>query len=155
MVERHDHRVLAAPAEEGALEAVGEDLLRKPLVRHDREAHLHEVPGRVRERAQLLEAFAPRAAPQLVHEPRADAASALAAVHGKRPDLGHVRAERRQLGAADDLLATNRDGEPFGVHDELAERARQQIDRKSTRLNSSHTVISYAVFCLKKKTKKK
>src|SRR5438034_6389487 len=26
-----------------------------------------------------------------------------------------------------------------------------QIDRKSTRLNSSHTVISYAVFCLKKK----
>src|SRR5260221_3641125 len=25
-------------------------------------------------------------------------------------------------------------------------------DRKSTRLNSSHTVISYAVFCLKKKT---
>src|SRR5260221_6199126 len=27
------------------------------------------------------------------------------------------------------------------------------IDRKSTRLNSSHTVISYAVFCLKKKHK--
>src|SRR5436190_10049073 len=28
----------------------------------------------------------------------------------------------------------------------------RQVDRKSTRLNSSHTVISYAVFCLKKKT---
>src|SRR5688500_14663856 len=28
-------------------------------------------------------------------------------------------------------------------------------DRKSTRLNSSHLVISYAVFCLKKKKKKK
>src|SRR5438034_3941489 len=28
-------------------------------------------------------------------------------------------------------------------------------DRKSTRLNSSHTVISYAVFCLKKKKEKK
>src|SRR5947207_9391663 len=27
----------------------------------------------------------------------------------------------------------------------------QPVDRKSTRLNSSHTVISYAVFCLKKK----
>src|SRR5438034_3892618 len=27
-------------------------------------------------------------------------------------------------------------------------------DRKSTRLNSSHTVISYAVFCLKKKNNK-
>src|SRR5438034_6325691 len=30
----------------------------------------------------------------------------------------------------------------------------QCLDRKSTRLNSSHTVISYAVFCLKKKKKK-
>src|SRR5690349_23130232 len=30
-----------------------------------------------------------------------------------------------------------------------------QIDRKSTRLNSSHVEISYAVFCLKKKKKKK
>src|SRR5438034_1838442 len=29
---------------------------------------------------------------------------------------------------------------------------RRKQDRKSTRLNSSHTVISYAVFCLKKKT---
>jgi len=29
------------------------------------------------------------------------------------------------------------------------------IDRKSTRLNSSHQIISYAVFCLKKKKKKK
>src|SRR5260221_1340060 len=28
---------------------------------------------------------------------------------------------------------------------------RPLVDRKSTRLNSSHTVISYAVFCLKKK----
>ena len=29
------------------------------------------------------------------------------------------------------------------------------LDRKSTRLNSSHALISYAVFCLKKKNKKK
>src|SRR5207244_11049775 len=29
------------------------------------------------------------------------------------------------------------------------------VDRKSTRLNSSHQIISYAVFCLKKKKKKK
>src|SRR5947207_7292033 len=34
---------------------------------------------------------------------------------------------------------------------ELAENE----DRKSTRLNSSHTVISYAVFCLKKKTQQR
>src|SRR2546426_1291753 len=31
----------------------------------------------------------------------------------------------------------------------------QRRDRKSTRLNSSHLVISYAVFCLKKKKKQK
>src|SRR2546426_5031560 len=31
---------------------------------------------------------------------------------------------------------------------------RRRPDRKSTRLNSSHLVISYAVFCLKKKKKK-
>src|SRR5688572_32668005 len=30
---------------------------------------------------------------------------------------------------------------------------RRIVDRKSTRLNSSHSQISYAVFCLKKKTK--
>src|SRR2546426_8597624 len=33
----------------------------------------------------------------------------------------------------------------YTAHDEI------EIDRKSTRLNSSHLVISYAVFCLKKK----
>src|SRR2546426_5952376 len=34
-------------------------------------------------------------------------------------------------------------------------RSQRAQDRKSTRLNSSHLVISYAVFCLKKKKKKK
>src|SRR5260221_3663086 len=34
---------------------------------------------------------------------------------------------------------------------EAAARLVVSLDRKSTRLNSSHTVISYAVFCLKKK----
>src|SRR5260221_10071278 len=34
---------------------------------------------------------------------------------------------------------------------ELAHKVQRGLDRKSTRLNSSHTVISYAVFCLKKK----
>src|SRR5207253_11352854 len=38
------------------------------------------------------------------------------------------------------------------VHPELiAQRPFQVEDRKSTRLNSSHVAISYAVFCLKKK----
>src|SRR2546426_5911299 len=39
-------------------------------------------------------------------------------------------------------------------HARAAEKDRRdQEDRKSTRLNSSHLVISYAVFCLKKKKK--
>src|SRR5205809_4820612 len=45
-----------------------------------------------------------------------------------------------------------------GVHStRLAEwgmRVGQELDRKSTRLNSSHGYISYAVFCLKKKKRK-
>src|SRR2546426_3682909 len=36
-----------------------------------------------------------------------------------------------------------------------AEPPIMHVDRKSTRLNSSHLVISYAVFCLKKKNKMK
>src|SRR5258707_7865381 len=37
----------------------------------------------------------------------------------------------------------------------VASDAIRTLDRKSTRLNSSHANISYAVFCLKKKKKKK
>src|SRR5258708_11335929 len=33
----------------------------------------------------------------------------------------------------------------------LSAACEERIDRKSTRLNSSHQIISYAVFCLKKK----
>src|SRR2546426_1742038 len=41
------------------------------------------------------------------------------------------------------------------VAEERSDARRQPLgDRKSTRLNSSHLVISYAVFCLKKKKKK-
>src|SRR5947208_10319320 len=45
-----------------------------------------------------------------------------------------------------------------GLQDEYAlalHIAHLNQDRKSTRLNSSHQIISYAVFCLKKKKKKK
>src|SRR5256885_12790825 len=37
------------------------------------------------------------------------------------------------------------------AHVEVRRCQRRVVDRKSTRLNSSHLVISYAVFCLKKK----
>src|SRR2546430_13633226 len=40
----------------------------------------------------------------------------------------------------------------FKALDDLAE-SHQELDRKSTRLNSSHSQISYAVFCLKKKNR--
>src|SRR5688572_31120919 len=36
-------------------------------------------------------------------------------------------------------------------HFQIDDRQRRRLDRKSTRLNSSHSQISYAVFCLKKK----
>src|SRR5690625_5971616 len=39
------------------------------------------------------------------------------------------------------------------VFEELTKVGISEPDRKSTRLNSSHVAISYAVFCLKKKTK--
>src|SRR5438128_5390637 len=44
------------------------------------------------------------------------------------------------------------DPQAFGA---IAEQAKAALDRKSTRLNSSHGSISYAVFCLKKKKNKK
>src|SRR6266511_2264918 len=57
-----------------------------------------------------------------------------------RPAIGGL--DRRIVGLTGDR--THRTKEP-----------REQRDRKSTRLNSSHVKISYAVFCLKKKKKKK
>src|SRR2546430_13302151 len=43
--------------------------------------------------------------------------------------------------------------QPHHVHEIRDDQHRQMGDRKSTRLNSSHSQISYAVFCLKKKKK--
>src|SRR5687768_18536570 len=48
-----------------------------------------------------------------------------------------------ELGPGDRRLAVTADADDVGL-----------ADRKSTRLNSSHGYISYAVFCLKKKKKK-
>src|SRR5438132_8096499 len=57
------------------------------------------------------------------------------------------RAHRR--GRPPRAAARAQSGLPRGLGDGPARR--RPRDRKSTRLNSSHTVISYAVFCLKKK----
>src|SRR5256885_12960285 len=53
----------------------------------------------------------------------------------------------RRVDALDQVPRHGR-GQPFAAHQD-----RDLRDRKSTRLNSSHLVISYAVFCLKKKKK--
>src|SRR5690349_22152625 len=59
------------------------------------------------------------------------------------PELASLEGKRR---LASDLMRFCRLAEEDG---------RGTRDRKSTRLNSSHVEISYAVFCLKKKKKKK
>src|SRR5207248_8208564 len=46
-------------------------------------------------------------------------------------------------------------GHLAGARQMSGEQILKAADRKSTRLNSSHRTISYAVFCLKKKKKKK
>src|SRR5436190_12439722 len=60
----------------------------------------------------------------------------------------HARAPTRRFSSA-----THRVTSPARLRAGAAQE--KSLDRKSTRLNSSHTVISYAVFCLKKKKKKK
>src|SRR5258708_28832452 len=59
----------------------------------------------------------------------------------RRWDVGGVRANGRR-----------REGRL--PEQDLGLRSAAEEDRKSTRLNSSHQIISYAVFCLKKKKKK-
>src|SRR5438034_5775265 len=72
-------------------------------------------------------------------------------------DLGMMRGFRDLRG----VVVTNLGSEGGDEHQRIVDvaidlfavglDAADAIDRKSTRLNSSHTVISYAVFCLKKK----
>src|SRR5258708_23894476 len=57
------------------------------------------------------------------------------------------------LTVADDGTVTNMQGQPQELIQALIDQFVQLSDRKSTRLNSSHQIISYAVFCLKKKKK--
>src|SRR5438034_11536823 len=67
-------------------------------------------------------------------------------LHDALPIYGGVR---DLLNASDDRFVVFGSGE--GVKLDFDPRMLPGLDRKSTRLNSSHTVISYAVFCLKKK----
>src|SRR3712207_7450787 len=70
--------------------------------------------------------------------------------HVRGRQAPHVLKERVRVGRPEEgeLLV-----EPGGVQPGAHEPRREQRDRKSTRLNSSHANISYAVFCLKKTEK--
>src|SRR5688572_31355165 len=69
-----------------------------------------------------------------------------------RPPAGGSCLEPRHMGGAGPIARSRRDA-LFAQPDEAARpRLEREEDRKSTRLNSSHSQISYAVFCLKKKT---
>src|SRR3712207_7702518 len=69
--------------------------------------------------------------------------------HVVHRDEGPVRVERPLDRAAEPLRGGEERLELVGGQ----VRERLDVDRKSTRLNSSHANISYAVFCLKKKNK--
>src|SRR5439155_6186579 len=81
-------------------------------------------------------------------------------VRGQAPGRARVRGgrgPRREVGRAPQGLRhaeARGDGDGAGGHRVLPAEHRA-LDRKSTRLNSSHVAISYAVFCLKKKKKKR
>src|SRR5438034_6788829 len=68
-------------------------------------------------------------------------------------------ARRRELHGVREQVEDHLSDPAFVARHHVRVRNRRErdlnADRKSTRLNSSHTVISYAVFCLKKKKKKK
>src|SRR2546426_8938689 len=66
-------------------------------------------------------------------------------------DRGDFGAAARAFGSA----AQRDPGFGAAARQAAASQAARSADRKSTRLNSSHLVISYAVFCLKKKKKDK
>src|SRR5258708_28170643 len=55
--------------------------------------------------------------------------------------------------SGDTPIGTNREGLARYVRGDRAVVGEIVGDRKSTRLNSSHQIISYAVFCLQKKTR--
>src|SRR5258708_13207827 len=59
---------------------------------------------------------------------------------------------RSWAGSSGDEIGKTRGLNDFGKQ---VIREMNRLDRKSTRLNSSHQIISYAVFCLKKKKKKR
>src|SRR5204862_6226230 len=95
---------------------------------HANDPHLHSFPTR---RSSDLAAFHARSMTSGTPSPRCHISSSAsyASPSGEGPQHRAAPSARRR-----------------------ATRRRHRTDRKSTRLNSSHVEISYAVFCLKKKS---
>src|SRR5688572_31595917 len=75
-------------------------------------------------------------------------------LHDALPISAPTTRRRPQTGPCASV-GTRRPAAASGVGTRRSNSDRVPGDRKSTRLNSSHSQISYAVFCLKKKKKKK
>src|SRR3989454_12700508 len=125
------HAVAKAVGEEGAVAAVRDHAARRPvhLLAWRERGLLHGGRLRVVHQVEHLRELRHRGVP----EPR------------RARDVGRV--------AADATSAVDEHDHPPRQQRAAGPAVRQ--DRKSTRLNSSHLVISYAVFCLKKKKKRK
>src|SRR5258708_24715207 len=107
--------------------------------------------------------YPPKRVPQEIELPFRDLADSCLLLVDRELQLAHDLAQ--SLPGLLGLALPAQDHEIVGIgHDATAEASLQpellpsqhepthvQIDRKSTRLNSSHQIISYAVFCLKKK----
>src|SRR3989454_5265215 len=125
LVRRHARALARFLAGAGALEADVDDLVQETFIRAFR------ALGRFRGQCQFR--------------------TWLMTIGGNVLKDAHRRSRRaRVVPLGDDLRATDGDPHERAVAGEAGQRL-----RKSTRLNSSHLVISYAVFCLKKKKKAK
>src|SRR5690606_18735197 len=125
----------------------------------------HDRARRARLRARAAsEADSPCASPSRSTGRAARRREAAARDRGSRARSRRSAAARRSRRRTSELIVRERCGAARSglrrlvlLLDELGIRRRRvgPQDRKSTRLNSSHVKISYAVFCLKKKTYRK
>src|ERR1041385_2514561 len=138
----HPHRV--GDQEDG--EAAGERRLRQPLRTPGRERRPEQRTEHEPWQEPLLDVPEPR----MLHRPERCAAEDQRQAGPLRGLLAHAE-EQRERGHRDDAAAHAHEAGEQPDRRPDRERHRETQDRKSTRLNSSHGYISYAVFCLKKK----
>src|SRR5690606_41908164 len=103
---------------------------------------------------RLSRPFSPPPAPHLCALSLHDALPILRA--GAEDDVVTPQARAAVEAAVAELGLTEWvEARPQGLDSPVGQRGESLSDRKSTRLNSSHVKISYAVFCLKKKNQRR